>query len=180
MNKPIPRSTSLAAWQGLLTSDKLSKLYREVLRALYHNGPSTAKEIEFHSKKPGIWKRTSELRDTGYIIESSKRKCAITKEVVIEWCLPETPPDVITTQRVFYTLEAVVCFKNKSWSKLPYCISVRRQQSLKPGFERAVHGALQNVEHVKIVKHTLIKEADYKAEQRANPHRIIHAVRETE
>jgi len=161
MNLPLPRSTSLAAWHSLLSSDKLSKLYREVIRALYHNGPSTAKEIEFHSKKAGIWKRTSELRDAGFIEEVRKRECSITKQEAVEWRLPEKPPEDFDTLVLYYEVTGIIGYKNQSWMTQTRCLSLRRRRSIVSRLETAFEKAFSNVEFAKIMDYKEISEDDY-------------------
>lgn len=163
MNLPLPRSTSLAAWNSLLNSDKLSKLYREVIRALYHNGPSTAKEIEFHSRKSGIWKRTSELRDSGFIEEVCKRACSITKEEAVEWRLPEKPPEDFDTLVLYYEVTGIIGYKNQSWMTQTRCLALRRRRSIVARLETAFEKSFSNVEFAKIMDYKEISEEDYES-----------------
>lgn len=163
MNLPIPRSTSLAAWQSLLNSDKLSKLYREVIRALYHNGPSTAKEIEFHSKKSGIWKRTSELRAAGFIEETRKRACSITGEEAVEWGLPEKPPEDFDALVLYFKVEGILGYTNRTWINQTRFISLRRNRTIEARLETAFKKASSHVEFAKITSYTEVTEEAYEA-----------------
>ena len=163
MNLPLPRPTSVAAWHALVESDKLSKLYRDVIRALYHNGPSTAKEIHYFTKLDGIWKRCSEARNDGFVIETGKRACSITKNVVVEWSLPKLPPDDFDSLVLYYEVVGIVGYKNQSWMSQTKCLSLRRRRNVKGRMETAFAKSFSNVEFVKILDYKEVSKEIYDA-----------------
>jgi hypothetical protein len=158
----MPRPTSTVAWNALVASGRLSSIYQKVIQALLTHGDCTAKEIERHSQHPGIWKRTSELRDDGLIIELRVRTCNVTGELAIEWSLPADPPSCFNATFVYYRVEGFVGYKNHIWLAATKCFELRRNKSSAQQIDKAYRNSFKDVEFVKVTKRTRITESEYK------------------
>lgn len=89
----MSRETSTEAWHDMRDSELLGKRQREALDIIrsstqYHKGPRTAGELFWDS--PGsLWKRLSELRTKGFIVECEPRECTVTGKRAITWELAD-------------------------------------------------------------------------------------------
>ncbi len=59
----------------------------EVLALLTEWPGRTAQELQEHTAMRGVWKRLSELRKKGYLVEKGTKKCSITGRNAIVWSL---------------------------------------------------------------------------------------------
>ena len=79
------RSTSIEAYNALMSEGVLPKKRRQVYGWLHNYGPATAAEVEAALKSKDAHKRLPELRNQGIIEELGKRICTVTGRKVIEW-----------------------------------------------------------------------------------------------
>jgi hypothetical protein len=83
------QDTSVQAYAQLASSGELSKLQTEVYQCLKANGPLTQGETwsKFFStyQRHDICPRFAELKNSGLIKEIGKRKCGLTKRLVLIW-----------------------------------------------------------------------------------------------
>jgi hypothetical protein len=87
---PLPRSTSREAWADLQRSGRLGDKQMEALAIVKDHGPCTGQELQKFASSPSLWKRLSELRRKGHVIEHSKRRCSVTGRKAITWVAAET------------------------------------------------------------------------------------------
>ena len=86
------RRTSIDAFNAVVASGAIGKLQKEAYRVLYNEGPLTGQELARQAKIAGLWKRLSELKDSGVIQEVGKRHCTVTGRMALVWDVTQGEP----------------------------------------------------------------------------------------
>jgi hypothetical protein len=86
------RAVSTEAFQEILDSTLLTDQQRLALYWVRRLQPVTAREIEHHSERRGLWKRLSELADLGVIAPTGTRKCRVSGMKAQEWVITGLRP----------------------------------------------------------------------------------------
>lgn len=81
----MARETSKKSWDEYKDSNSRSFCQRLILDILKKHGKLTGREICSKANRDGLWKRLSELRDSGFIAEAGKRVCSVTNRKAIIW-----------------------------------------------------------------------------------------------
>lgn len=96
----MTRLTSMEAYQEIQSSGLLGKRQKHAYNVLYEHGPLTGNELSEEMKIPGQWKRCSELKNKGLVIEVGERRCSVTGVNCYIWDVTGEFPkkQVINTQ----------------------------------------------------------------------------------
>lgn len=86
------RRTSLLAYTAIKNNGLLSKRRWETYGALYEHGPVTASELCQKAGVTGLWKRLSELKQFGLVMEVGQRTCAVTGMTATLWDVTDHIP----------------------------------------------------------------------------------------
>jgi hypothetical protein len=81
----LPRQTSIEAYERLVKEGRLGQLQLKVAWLLASRGAMTAQELCREGGHSGLWKRLSELRELGHVVEVGTRKCSVTGREAILW-----------------------------------------------------------------------------------------------
>lgn len=79
------RDTSIKAFHEI--KGTLGSLQQEIVKVLNEYGAMTGRELDTYLNHPGAWKRLSELRRMGKVIEIGKRACKITGRTAYLWAV---------------------------------------------------------------------------------------------
>jgi hypothetical protein len=79
------RRTSIEAYMAIKESGQLSKCRLEAYEVLFHHGPLTATEVTVRHGVSNGWKRLSELKRFGVILETGVRPCSVTGHNATLW-----------------------------------------------------------------------------------------------
>ena len=77
--------TSVMSYTDLKASGKLGELQQKAYEKLLTIGPSTGQELSTNAAHPGLWKRLSELKKYGLVVEAGKRQCYVTGKTCLVW-----------------------------------------------------------------------------------------------
>jgi hypothetical protein len=82
------QETSKKSWDEFKSSESHAKLIRTVIETLeISKYPLTGREICMNSGIEGLWKRLSEMRKMGIVVEKGKRRCSVTGKTALIWGL---------------------------------------------------------------------------------------------
>jgi hypothetical protein len=99
------RSTSIEAYLQIQEEGLLAKTRLAVYQWLYHNGPATARQVEYGMDNIHAHKRLPELRNSGVVQETGKGVCPITGRRAIVWDVTANLP----TKEKEDAWEVVIC-----------------------------------------------------------------------
>lgn len=77
------KDTSIKAFKEI--KGTLGSLQNEIVKVLNQYGAMTGRELDSYLSHPGAWKRLSELKRMGKVIEIGKRPCKITGRLAYLW-----------------------------------------------------------------------------------------------
>lgn len=82
------QETSKKSWDEFKSSESHAKSIKAVIETLeISKYPLTGREICVSAGIEGLWKRLSEMRRMGIVIEKGKRQCTITGKTSLTWGL---------------------------------------------------------------------------------------------
>lgn len=93
------RHTSVVAFKKFQASGMAKTRRGEAYAMLYAKSPLTGSELAHECKVPGMWKRLSELKTMGLVIETETRTCRRTGATAYAWDVTSHIPDNWTYAR---------------------------------------------------------------------------------
>ena len=80
--------TSKKSWDEFKSSDAHAKSIKVIIETLeVSKYPLTGREICSNAGIEGLWKRLSEMRKMGIVVERGKRRCTVTGKTSLIWGL---------------------------------------------------------------------------------------------